>query len=305
MAAEAENAELLNMADAALYEAKQMGKGRICLFTDELCARIKKDRALTKDFQSALKAGQFVPFYQSQHCAQDWSIVGVEVLARWDHPELGVLAPDRFLHIARQLGLENELDAVIFDRALSDIEALDEAGAYLKSVSFNVSAGRILDPSFSETARARIPSPRNRFGFEVLETVSVEELGAPLRFAIDSLRDLGFRIEIDDFGSGHASIKSVLELSPHALKIDRALIKPMDESEQAKRMITSIIEIGRALGVRITAEGVETENHARLLGAMGCHTLQGYFFSRPTSLEALKSRVFDARSARRRAAGKS
>jgi diguanylate cyclase (GGDEF)-like protein len=304
MAAKGESDELLNMADAALYEAKQQGKGRICLFTDELCARIKKDRALTQDFQSALEAGQFVPFYQSQHCAQDWSIVGVEVLARWDHPELGVLAPSRFLHIARQLGLENELDAVIFDRAMSDIEAMDDAGAILKSVSFNVSAGRILDPKFSETARTRIPAPRDRFGFEVLETVSVEDLGAPLRFAIDSLRDLGFRIEIDDFGSGHASIKSVLELSPHALKIDRALIKPMGESEQAKRMITSIIEIGRALGVKITAEGVETEQHARLLGAMGCHTLQGYFFSRPTSLEALKTQLVDNQAAKRRAMGK-
>lgn len=284
-----ESEDLLNKADAALYEAKQSGKGRICLFTPELHARIKKDRDLTQRFQSALEAHEFVPYYQSQHCATDWRITGVEVLARWNHPGHGILSPDRFLHIARQLGLENELDAQIFDKALADIDALDHAGFRLDCVSFNVSAGRIMDPGFAETACRKIKPPRDRFGLEILETVSVEELGAPLKFAIDGLRDMGFRIEIDDFGSGHASIKSVLDLAPHALKIDRELVQALDGGEQSGRMITSIIEIGKALDVQIIAEGVETEEQAVLLQAMGCHTLQGFFFSRPSPVDVLRA----------------
>lgn len=283
-----ESEDLLNKADAALYEAKQSGKGRICLFTPELHARIKKDRDLTQRFQTALEADEFIPYYQSQHRSSDWTISGVEVLARWNHPAHGILSPERFLHIARQLGLENELDALIFDKALKDIDALDASGIRLDCISFNVSAGRIMDPGFAETARQKIKAPRDRFGFEILETVSVEELGAPLKFAIDGLRDMGFRIEIDDFGSGHASIKSVLDLAPHALKIDRELVQSLDGGEQSGRMITSIIEIGKALDVQIIAEGVETEEQARLLFGMGCHTLQGFYFSRPSPMEDLR-----------------
>ncbi|MFK7870868.1 MAG: putative bifunctional diguanylate cyclase/phosphodiesterase [Roseobacter sp.] len=288
---EAEGEELLNKADAALYEAKENGKGRMCVFTPELNERIKKDRDLTQRFEIALDNGEFEPYYQSQHNADDWLINGVEVLARWNHPEHGVLTPNRFLHIARQLGLENELDAVIFDAALLEINQLDADDMHLRSVSFNVSAGRILDPKFAKTASEKIPFPRDRFGFEILETVSVEDLGAPLTFAIDALRDLGFRIEIDDFGSCHASIKSVLDLSPNALKIDRALVRPVEESEQARRMITSIIDIGKALDVKIIAEGVETERQAIILGEMECHTLQGFYFSKPTAIDGLRDLI--------------
>ncbi len=296
--------ELLQAADTALYRAKSKGRGMVEVYTSVMRRRAIQDRILADRFYEALQQGEIVPYYQTQHAASDWSLTGVEVLARWEHPTEGLLSPARFLGIARQLGMEADVDRVIFDSAVAAMDDLSERGHVVPRVSFNVSAGRIMDPAFLAIARERIPTQRSRFCFEILESISYEDSGMALDYAVDALKELGFQIDVDDFGSGHASINSVLKIEPHALKIDRNIVAPLGEHPRAEQTMGSILEFAKALGVAVIAEGVDSEAKALVLRRLGCDVLQGYFFSRPMPLPALIDRLMaDTTSQQRRTAG--
>ncbi len=272
---------LLSAADKALYQVKRSGRGAVAIYSEEMHEEAKQERALAERFRSALEGGEIVPFFQSQHLAKDWSLSGVEVLARWEHPELGTLCPVQFLDIARQLGMEADLDKRLFQDTIRFVAELDAKGLRLPRVSFNVSLGRITDPSFLNDVATLIPHERSRFAFEILESVSYEEAADVLKLAIDGIRELGFQIDVDDFGSGHASINGVVNIQPDALKIDRGIIAPIEVNEQSLRMVESIIELANALNLEVIAEGVDSAEKARLLRERGCHSLQGYHFSKP------------------------
>jgi EAL domain-containing protein (putative c-di-GMP-specific phosphodiesterase class I) len=155
-------------------------------------------------------------------------------------------------------------------------------GIEIPKLSVNISAQRLKDPKLLGMLEA-LPTDGYTVAFELLESISFEDQEEDLKAAIRLLKERGVQVEIDDFGSGHASIVSLLELAPHRLKIDRKLVAPIDVSESQRRLVASIIEIGRSLGIGIVAEGVETMTHAEILREMGCQTLQGYAFARPMS----------------------
>ncbi len=283
--------ELLSNADAALYRAKASGRAAVEVFTPEMRAQALEERALSDRLPYAIEQGEITPYYHTQHDARSWQLAGVEVLARWEHPDLGVLTPDKFLGIAKQLGLEAELDGCIFDTAVAQMNSLRAEGILVPRVAFNVSAPRIMQPSFIESVRARIPDHRENFAFEILESISCEDEGEALIFCIDALKDMGFQIDVDDFGSGHASINGVLNIEPDALKIDRNIIFPLGKSERAERMVASVVDLAHTLDVKIIAEGVDTIEKAKTLGEIGCDILQGFYFSKPRSFEALKQNL--------------
>jgi len=280
--------ELLSNADAALYRAKASGRAMVEVFTAEMRAETLAERALADRMHHALEVGEIVPYYHTQHDARSWQLAGVEVLARWEHPELGVLPPVKFLGIAKQLGLEAELDGRIFEAAVKQMAELEARLIEVPRVAFNVSAPRIMEPGFLDTVRSHIPDHRDRFAFEILESISCEEEGDALIFCIDALKDMGFKIDVDDFGSGHASINGVLNIEPDALKIDRNIIFPLGQSERAERMVASIVDLAHTLDVKIIAEGVDSLEKARLLREIGCDILQGFYFSEPRSFAELK-----------------
>lgn len=280
--------ELLSNADAALYRAKASGRATVEVFTSEMRAEALAERALADRMLHALEVGEIVPFYHTQHDARTWELSGVEVLARWDHPELGILPPVKFLGIAKQLWLEAELDGCIFETAVQQMTELRDRSIHVPRVAFNVSAPRIMEPGFLETVRKRIPENRGNFCFEILESISCEDEGDALIFCIDALKEMGFLIDVDDFGSGHASINGVLNIEPDAIKIDRNIIFPLGESERAQRMVASIVDLAQSLEVKVIAEGVDTLDKARLLRQIGCDVLQGFYFSKPRSFAELK-----------------
>ncbi|OIQ31296.1 MAG: GGDEF-domain containing protein [Alphaproteobacteria bacterium MedPE-SWcel] len=285
--------ELLSNADAALYRAKASGRATVEVFTSEMRAEALAERALADRLPHALDAGEIVPYYHTQHDAQSWSLAGVEVLARWNHPELGVLSPIKFLGIAKQLGLEAELDGHIFETAVQQMSVLNAQSITIPRVAFNVSAPRIMEPGFLESVQARIPENRDRFAFEILESISCEEEGEALIFCIDALKDMGFQIDVDDFGSGHASINAVLNIEPDAIKIDRNIIFPLGQSDRAERMVASVVDLAHTLDVKIVAEGVDTLDKAELLHRFGCDVLQGFYFSKPCSFEELQAKLME------------
>ncbi len=283
--------ELLGFADAALYAAKKAGRRTVETFSPALHKQFIEERLLGDEFSTALERGEIVPYFQTQHDAVTREIVGAEVLARWNNPRRGLLSPPAFLDVVRKLGMEGQLDAAIFDASVSILKDFGTRGVTLPKASFNVSAGRLIDPNFLDTARRSLSGIDTRFAFEILESISLEDMDDVFFFTIDSLKEFGFEIEIDDFGSGHASIASVMDIAPHALKIDRRLVAPLMHSDRNTQMIASITQLAQALDIGVTAEGVETEDLAETLAGLGCDTLQGYWFSRPEPADVLLQRL--------------
>ena len=276
--------ELLSFADIALYEAKRKGRDRTETFTPRTHERLRDNRRLADELRLALERGEFEPFFQPQVDAQTLEISGAEVLARWRHPTAGLRSPGAFLEIAHQLRLTAEIDAQILGRAGSAVAQLQALGLCPPKLSFNVSSQRMHDPALLEAVRG-LAARGPRVALELLEATMIEEESAVFSFHLDSLKEEGIGIEIDDFGSGHASLLGVMRAGPDTLKIDQRLIRPLPDSENLQRLVRAIVEIGRALGVSVTAEGVETMEHADLLAAIGCRTLQGFAFAPALSVD--------------------
>jgi diguanylate cyclase (GGDEF)-like protein/PAS domain S-box-containing protein len=272
--------QLLLNADIALYRAKGGGRNRHEFFSLDAQHHVVTTKRLSDEILLGIERHEFVPFYQPQFCARSLDVVGAEALIRWEHPARGILGPDRFLSIAEDLDVVASLDALVLEQALKDHRRWDEAGVSIPKISVNVSARRLADPTLGKTLRALKIKP-GTVSFELLESISLEDCGDVSIANLRRLKRLGIDIEVDDFGTGHASIVSLVRLSPKTLKIDRELIKPMTQSAEQRRLVGSIIEIGRSLGIRVTAEGVETMNHAHILAELGCDSLQGYALARP------------------------
>ena len=279
---------LLVHADIALYRAKSQGRNRYQFFNDALSAEIVKNKRIADEILHGLEKGEFVAHYQPQLCADTHEIVGVEALARWNHPTQGLLAPAAFMKIAEELGVVATLDRVVLEQTLRDIDRWQEAGVVIPRASVNVSARRLHDEELIASLSGMAIRP-GTLSFELVESIFLDEQDELITWNIDRIKDLGISIEIDDFGTGHASIVSLLKLRPQRLKVDRQLVMPIVRSPAQRKLVGSIIDIGRSLGVEVLAEGVETLEHARILRQLGCNALQGYAFARAMSAEDIVS----------------
>ncbi len=274
--------ELLVNADIALNRAKKQGRGSHAFYSGEIQRQVVRYKATADGVLAGLKRGEFLPHYQPQISADSRRIVGVEALARWHHPEEGILGPDRFLKIAEDLGVVATLDRAILEIAISDLARWRRAGLSVPKLSVNVSARRLLERDLIHSVGELI-LPQSGISFELLETVFLDEVNETMAWNIDMLKEMGVEIELDDFGSGHASIISLVKLGPDAIKIDRQLISTITVDQKRRGLISSIIDMGRSLETRIIAEGVETGDQATLLHELGCDALQGFHFGRPMS----------------------
>lgn len=284
--------QIVANSDEALYHAKSQGKGRWSFFTEEMHANSISVKQLASDLLLACERREFLPYFQPLIDAESGKIVCAEMLVRWAHPTRGILPPIAFLDTAANMGILNRVDKIIFACLQGAMSRLDDAGANLPRVAVNVSAARLADPTFIHDIRSSGIDPR-RLTVEILESVYLEQMGDVFRWTIDELDELGVTIALDDFGTGHASIRGLLEIRPDILKIDRHFIQPVFKDPTAKPLVASIIEIGKGLGMRVVAEGVESKEHARLVSEMGCDYLQGYYFGRPMSEDSLRKRLIE------------
>ncbi|WP_424987230.1 EAL domain-containing protein [Microbulbifer sp. S227A] len=278
--------------DEALYHAKSQGKGRWSFFTEEMHANSIAVKQLASDLLLACERREFLPYFQPLIDAKSGNIIGAEMLVRWAHPTKGILPPIAFLDTAANMGILNRVDQIIFACLHGAMSRLDQAGANLPRVAVNVSAARLADPTFIHDIKSSGIDPR-RLTVEILESVYLEQMGEVFRWTIDELDELGVTIALDDFGTGHASIRGLLEIRPDILKIDRHFIQPVVQEASTRPLVASIIEIGKGLGMRVVAEGVESEEHAQLVSDMGCDYLQGYYFGKPMSEDNLRKRLIE------------
>jgi diguanylate cyclase (GGDEF)-like protein/PAS domain S-box-containing protein len=274
--------QVLVNADIALYEAKRRGRGRYEIFAHSLKTAVFKSKQTADEIRRGLEQNEFIAYFQPQFCPKTLDIIGVEALARWDHPQKGVLAPHAFLKTAEEINVVAEIDQRILEQALFQLHRWDAGEINIPKVSVNLSYHRLHDDNLIERLN-QLSIPKGRLSFELLESISFDESDMTVLSNIERIKGLGIDIEIDDFGTGYASIVSLLKLTPRRLKIDRQLIMPILTSPSRRQLVSSIIDIGTSLGIEVTAEGVETLEHAKVLKDLGCHGLQGYAFARPMS----------------------
>jgi len=283
-------ANLLTESDVALYQAKRLGRNRIAFFDPALKDELLARRTLTAELPGAIERREVVPHYQVQIDAHSGAVIGLEALVRWNHPTRGLLSPFEFLPIAQEAGLANTIDAAVLDRVLEDRERWQSEGLSVPRIAVNVSATRLHDAELiSELERRH--ADFHGIAFELVETIFLDESSDEILDRIRALRALGIHIEIDDFGSGHASLLGLVKIRPDRLKIDRNLVKDVVISVEQRRVLKSIIQIAQALKVGVIAEGIETKQHAEALRRLGCDIFQGYHFGRPEPADVVVRRL--------------
>ncbi len=282
--------ELTRRADHALYRAKAEGRGRFLLFNRDMERRLRDRALIATDLETALERKELVVEYMPKVRAGDRALIGLEALVRWQHPIRGVLMPIEFLPIADELKLTPAIDDYVLRRVLIDRRRWLTELPEVPSISVNVSMRRLRDPGLVESVRA-LGIPEGAVSFELLESIFLDNAPETVRWSCDALRDMGIGIEIDDFGSGHASILGISRIMPDWIKIDRGVVQQIRDAESDTTMLRTIVEMASALGISTIAEGVETEPQAEVIEALGCTALQGYHIGRPTMPDTIPDMI--------------
>ncbi|WP_417307564.1 EAL domain-containing protein [Devosia sp.] len=282
--------QVLVNADIALYRAKSRGRNRFEFFTNALQADVVRTKMLADEILNGLEQHQFIPYFQPQFDAHTREVVGVEALARWQHPTKGLLPPSHFLDVAEDLNVVATIDRMIMEQSLTLLAKWRNGGLGIPKIAVNVSSRRLREDQLIPSLRQLDIQP-GMMSFELLESIFLDETDDTVMWNIEELKDLGIDIEIDDFGTGYASIISLMKLKPKRLKIDRQLVMPIVTSQAQRRLVESIVEIGRSMDIEAVGEGVETMAHADILRDLGCSVLQGYAFAPPMSAADLEAFV--------------
>lgn len=291
--------EALRNADIAMYWAKTQGKNRSVCFEESMLVQVVERNRLTNDLRAAIGANGISLAFQPI-VYLDGNYAGCEVLARWKHPELGFISPDRFIPIAEESGLIVPLGTFILLETLKTIVALRDFGllvpddhATMPFFAVNASARQLAEPDFAELVLAsleRFSLPRSVLHLEITESAIMQNRES----AISMLKTLslkGISLKLDDFGTGYSSFGYLDRIPVDTVKIDRSFISRMDSAHpdihDSTGLVRGIISLSHELGKTVVAEGVETAEQAAILRSLGCEYAQGYFFGKPMSSEAL------------------
>ncbi|TAJ80187.1 MAG: EAL domain-containing protein [Gallionellaceae bacterium] len=280
---------LLRHADQAMYMAKQSGKNRFHIYDPALDQRTRTQQELLKGIQSALQNGQFELYYQPKIDLRTQQLVGTEALIRWNHPEMGLIPPIKFLPAIKNTDLDIAIGEWVIASALRQLGLWRAAGLDIE-VSINISAHHLESQGFVEKLQQQLAQhpglPSNRFQIEVLETVALEDIAQVTRIIEDSKR-IGVSFALDDFGTGYSSLSYLSSLPIDTLKIDQSFVRNLTVNEGDHAIVLGIIALSKAFDLQTVAEGIETEMHFRTLLGMGCDIGQGYGIARPMQAGAL------------------
>ena len=293
-------AELIRDADVTLYWAKAEGKSQWAVFDPERNAAEVAQFQLSATMPAALEREEFYVDFQPLVSLDEFCVVGVEALVRWQHPDLGRLGPDKFIGLAEETGLIVALGRWVLRESCRQAKRWqDEYGELAPLVSVNLAVRQSRDPDLVRDV-ARILeetglSP-HRLQLEVTESAVMGTADQSLQ-ALRDLADMGVRIAIDDFGTGYSNLAYLRHLPVHELKVAGSFMEGLREAERPDpvdaRIVGGLVNLAHALGLSVTAEGVETHAQARRLADIGCETGQGYFFAKPGTPERIRAFIDD------------
>jgi len=271
--------ELIRNADAALYHAKKTDRGGTVHFRPQIADDADRRLRRTGDLRRAVSRGEIVPFYQPVVDLDSGRVVGVEALARWNHPEHGWVPPDEFIPLAEATGIIEELGQQIVERSCADAAQWLRQGRPLK-LAVNASGVQLTNPSFVTMIEAALHAaglPPSQLTIEITETKAVSDPALAIA-ALMSLRERSIALSLDDFGTGYSPLAALRDLPVAAIKLDRTFVAGLG-SPTGDRLAVGIIQLGLAVGVHVIAEGVETQAHSDQLREVGCAYGQGYLWS--------------------------
>lgn len=275
---------LLDAAQVATDAALQSGPAAIRAYTPEL-AQARTDRdALRNGFAAAVAEGQVRAWFQPQVSTDSGAVSGIEALARWHHPERGLLAPGAFLPALEGTDLIGLLGEAMLTQALAALRGWDLAGLRVPSVSVNFSARELSDPELPDRLTWQLDQnglAPSRLTVEVLESVVARGDNDIIARNIRRIAGMGCGVDMDDFGTGNASITSIRQFALRRLKIDRSFVRAVDANRDQQHLVTAILSLAERMGLETLAEGVETQGEHAMLAQLGCGHVQGYVVARP------------------------
>lgn len=287
--------DLIRYADIALYQAKSDGKNTWCYFEAHMSDQIQTRRQMEDDLRHALKHNEFILHYQPRYKVDGKHIVSVEALVRWQHPTKGLLGPDLFIPLAEQTDLIVPLGRWVLR------EACETALGWPEDIllSVNLSPAQFAVSDVVEDVREVLVQtrfPASRLELEITENVMLNDTDGALT-TMNALKELGVRLNMDDFGTGYSSLGYLRAYPFDGIKIDKRFIASISSGTNDRAVVQAIIGLGKAMGLTVTAEGVETEEQLDILGVDQCNEVQGYFMSRPIDKTAFARLLQDSRGA--------
>ncbi|HDS1791921.1 putative bifunctional diguanylate cyclase/phosphodiesterase [Pseudomonas putida] len=285
--------ELLRNADAAMYHAKSAGKNGYSFFDVSMNSNARQQLQLLQDLRQALEQRQFRLHYQPKFDAQACLPIGAEALLRWEHPQHGLLLPDRFIGLAEKTGLIIPIGEWVLDEACRQMRHWLDQGHQGWRMAVNLSAIQFCHAGLVESvARALRENalPANCLTLEITETTAMHDADASLT-VLQRLSDMGVDLSIDDFGTGYSSLMYLKRLPANELKIDRGFVRDLEQDSDDAAIVSAIVALGQALGLRIVAEGVETDKQQDFLTRLGCDSLQGYLLGQPVPAEQFMGKL--------------
>jgi diguanylate cyclase (GGDEF)-like protein/PAS domain S-box-containing protein len=284
--------DLLRDADAAMYRAKERGRGHYEVFDDAMRARVVDRLKTENELRRALADDEIEVHYQPYYSLSDGAIAGVEALARWRHPERGLLLPGEFIPVAEESGLIVQLGAIVLRRACHDAcqwrRACSDASGVRLTV--NLSPRQAAQPGLVEVVASALADSGldpSCLGVEITEGIVMEEATGQIE-ALEGLRELGVRLVVDDFGTGYSSLAYLPRFSLDVLKIDRSFVAGLDSGDGSEAIVAAIVGMASALGLPVIPEGIETEDQLAKLTELGCGFGQGFLFSRPVKASEIE-----------------
>ncbi|MCR4542394.1 EAL domain-containing protein [Pseudomonas sp. 18.1.10] len=279
--------ELLMNADAAMYHAKGMGKNGYSFFDVSMNTNARKQLQLLQDLRNAVEQQQFCLHYQPKFDAVSGIPVGAEALLRWEHPQQGLLLPATFIELAEKTGLIIPIGEWVLNEACRQMRLWYAQGYEDWRIAVNLSAMQFCHAGLVKSVASALDRhqlPANSLTLEITETTAMSDADASMT-VLQLLSDMGVDLSIDDFGTGYSSLMYLKRLPANELKIDRGFVRDLEHDGDDAAIVSAIVALGHALGLRIVAEGVETDVQQNFLTRLGCNSLQGYLLGHPLPAE--------------------
>jgi diguanylate cyclase (GGDEF)-like protein/PAS domain S-box-containing protein len=277
-------AELIKDADIAMYQAKSQGRNRVITYSPEMRNVIEQRVSLGRNIREAISNDEIVPYYQPKICLTTGEIIGLEALARWQHPTEGTLTPGYFGAVFEDHDIAASIGKQLIAKVAADVRSWLDQDLLLGRVALNLSPAEfsqsaIVDNLLRTLDRLRVPA--SSFEVEVTETVLLGRNSDNVSSALAQFRHHGIQIALDDFGTGYASLTHLKQFPVDHIKIDRGFVRDLEQDSDDEAIVAAVISLGKSLQLQVTAEGVETHGQARRLRELGCDHAQGFLYAKP------------------------
>ena len=277
--------DIIKHADISMYEVKKSGKGNYLFFNEQIKKEFQQKKEIENDLDGALERGEFFLLYQPKIDTKNNTLVGVEALIRWQHPRKGIIPNYQWIPVMENSKYLYDIGLYVLEVATSTIAKFNEEQSTQIYVSVNADIKDILSDEYISALRNMQKSKRETLIIELLERDAIEHFDAMI-LRVDEFKELGVKLSFDDFGTGSTSLSYLSQISPDELKIDRSFVSNIHRSKN-QYIVQAILFMAKGFNISVIAEGVETKEELEILNKMGCYLVQGFYFSKPISIEEL------------------